>query len=93
MRGFDQQTDAMFVYLSPESFVPKGHTLRPIRKMVDEALNKLSPDFSQMYSRTGQPSIPPERMLIAMLLQVSYSIPSNVKLVEKIHFSILFGVF
>lgn len=93
MRGFDQQTDAMFVYLSPESFVPKGHPLRPIRKMVDEALNKLSPDFSQMYSHTGRPSIPPERMLKAMLLQVLYSIPSNVKLVEQIHFSILFRWF
>ncbi len=93
MRGFDQQTDAMFVYLSPESFVPKGHPLRPIRKMVDEALNKLSPDFSQMYSHTGRPSIPPERMLKAMLLQVLYSIPSNVKLVEQLHFSILFRWF
>ena len=93
MRGFEQQTDAMFVYLSPESFVPKEHPLRPIRKMVDEALNKLSPVFSQMYSHTGRPSIPPERMLKAMLLQVLYSIPSNTKLVEQIHFSILFRWF
>jgi len=93
MCGFDQQTDAMFVYLSPESFVPKGHPLRPIRRMVDEALNKLSSDFSQMYSHTGRPSIPPERMLKAMLLQVLYSIPSNVKLVEQLHFSILFRWF
>lgn len=93
MRGFDQQTDAMFVYLSPESFVPKDHPLRPIRKMVDEALNKLSLDFSLMYSHTGRPSIPPERMLKAMLLQVLYSIPSNVKLVEQLHFSILFRWF
>jgi transposase len=61
--------------------------------MVDAALENLSPVFSQMYSHTGRPSIPPERLLKAMLLQVLYSIPSNVKLVEQIHFSILFRWF
>jgi transposase len=89
MRGFEQQTDALFVYLSLESFVPKDHPLRPIRQMVDTALADLSSVFSQMYSHTGRPSIPPEQLLKAMLLQVLYSIPSNVKLVEQIHFSIL----
>ena len=93
MRGFEQQSDAMFVYLSPESFVPKDHPLRSIRQMVDTALDNLSPVFCQMYSHTGRPSIPPEQLLKAMLLQVLYSIPSNVKLVEQIHFSILFRWF
>lgn len=93
MRGFEQQSDAMFIYLSPESFVPKDHPIRPIRKMVDTAMENLSPVFSQMYSHTGRPSIPPERLLKAMLLQILYSIPSNVKLVEQIHFSILFRWF
>ena len=93
MRGCDQHSDALFVYLSPESFVPKDHPLRPIRQMVDAALDKLSPVFCQMYSHTGRPSIPPERLLKAMLLQVLYSIPSNVKLVEQIHFSLLFRWF
>jgi transposase len=93
MRGFEQQSDALFVYLSPESFVPKDHPLRPIRLMVDNALENMSPVFSQMYSHTGRPSIPPERLLKAMLLQVLYSIPSNVKLVEQIHFNILFRWF
>lgn len=93
MRGLEQQSDALFVYLSPESFVPKDHPLRPIRHMVDAALENLSPVFSKMYSHTGRPSIPPERLLKAMLLQVLYSIPSNVKLVEQIHFSILFRWF
>lgn len=93
MRGFEQPSDALFVYLSPESFVPKDHPLRPIRKMVDKALEKLSPGFCQMYSHTGRPSIPPEQLLKAMLLQVLYSVPSNVKLVEQIHFSILFRWF
>lgn len=93
MRGFEQPSDALFVYLSTESFVPKDHPLRPIRQMVDAALENLSLVFSQMYSHTGRPSIPPERLLKAMLLQVLYSIPSNVKLVEQIHFSILFRWF
>jgi len=93
MRGFEQQSDALFVYLSPESFVPKEHPLRPIRQMVDTALENLSPVFCQMDSHTGRPSIPPEQLLKAMLLQVLYSIPSNVKLVEQIHFSILFRWF
>ena len=93
MRGFDQPTDNLFVYLSPESFVPKDHPLRPIRQMVDAALDNLSPVFCKMYSHTGRPSIPPERLLKAMLLQVLYSIPSNVKLVEQIHFSLLFRWF
>lgn len=93
MRGFEQQSDALFVYISPESFVPKDHPLRPIRQMVDTALEDLSPVLSQMYSHTGRPSIPPERLLKAMLLQVLYSIPSNVKLVEQIHFSLLFRWF
>lgn len=93
MRGFEQQSDALFVYISPESFVPKDHPLRPIRQMVDTALDDLSPVFCQMYSHTGRPSVPPEQLLKAMLLQVLYSIPSNVKLVEQIHFSILFRWF
>lgn len=93
MRGFEQQSDALFVYISPESFVPKDHPLRPIRQMVDTALENMSSVFCQMYSHTGRPSIPPEQLLKAMLLQVLYSIPSNVKLVEQIHFSILFRWF
>jgi transposase len=93
MRGFEQQSDALFVYISPESFVPQDHPLRPIRQMVDLALEDLSPVFCQMYSHTGRPSVPPEQLLKAMLLQVLYSIPSNIKLVEQIHFSILFRWF
>jgi len=64
MRGFDQQSDAMFIYLSPESFVPKEQ----IRTKVDQALESLSPVFSKMYSHTGRPLIPPKRLLKAMLL-------------------------
>jgi len=93
MRGFEQQSDALFVYIPPESFVPKDHPLRPIRQMVDAALDDLSSVICQMYSHTGRPSVPPEQLLKAMLLQVLYSIPGNVKLVEQIHFNLLFRWF
>lgn len=93
MHGFEQPSDALFAYPSPETFVPKEHPLRPIRQMVDTALESLSPEFGRMYSHTGRPSIPPEQLLKAMLLQVLYSIPSNVKLVEQIHFGLHFRWF
>jgi len=63
MRGTDAQTEGMFCYLSPESVVPQDHPLRPIRKMVDQALEELYPVFEKMYSHTGRPSIPPEKLL------------------------------
>lgn len=93
MRGNHDKNDAMFIYTSPDSFVPKDHPLRPIRTMVDKALVELSKDFSKMYSHTGRPSIPPERLLKALLLQALYSIRSNRLLVEQIGYSILFRWF
>jgi transposase len=93
MRGNDDQNDAMFIYTSPDSFVPKDHPLRPIRAMTDEALSRLSKEFSQIYSHTGRPSIPPERLLKALLLQALYSIRSNRLLAEQIGYSILFRWF
>ncbi|EHP86269.1 ISGsu3, transposase, partial [Geobacter metallireducens RCH3] len=59
MRGAETKTEALFCYLSPESYVPKDHPLRSIRAMVDKALAELSPQFEAMYSHTGRPSIPP----------------------------------
>ena len=59
MRGDDTKTEAMFYYISPESMIPQDHPLRPIRKMVDQALAELSPEFDKMYSRIGRPSISP----------------------------------
>ena len=70
MRGEDRDTGAMFSYVSPERRVPKDHPLRPIREMVDGALRELSPRFETMYSRTGRPSIAPEKLLRALLLQI-----------------------
>jgi transposase len=72
MRGRDTQQTAMFSYLSPEQRVPADHPLRSIRQMVDLALKGLSPAFNQMYAAFGRPSIAPEKLLRALLLQVLY---------------------
>lgn len=93
MRGNENKADAMFVYLSPESFVPDDHPLRPVRAMVDTALATLDADFAELYSHTGRPSIPPEQLLKALLLQALYSVRSNRLLVEQINYNILFRWF
>lgn len=93
MRGSDLQTDRMFCYSSPETFVPPGHPLRPIRTMVEKALSDLSSEFAAMYSHTGRPSVPPEKLLKALLLQAFYSIRSIRLLMERIQHDILFRWF
>jgi transposase len=93
MRGEDQQQQAMFSYLSPEARVPKDHPLRPIRILVDNALTDLAPLFREMYSHTGRPSIPPEQLLRALLLQVLYTIRSERMLVEQLDYNLLFRWF
>ena len=76
MRGGDLRTEALFSYLSCAARVPKDHPLRPIRTLVDQALGVLSPGFDQLYSQIGRPSIPPEKLLRALLLQALYSVRS-----------------
>jgi transposase len=93
MRGHDYQQSSAFSYLSPEERVPSDHPLRPIRKMIDAALVKLSPVFSQMYSSTGRPSIAPEKLLRALTLQMLYSIPSERMLMEQLQYNLLFRWF
>jgi transposase len=93
MRGDDIHQDAMFSYLSPEARVPKDHPLRPLRQMVNQALRELSPDFQAMYSREGRPSIPPEKLLRALLLQVLYTIRSERLLMEQLEYNLLFRWF
>lgn len=93
MRGELDQRQAMFCYISPEGFVPQNHPLRPIKEMVDAALVDLSPKFDEMYSHTGRPSIPPEKLLKASLLQAFYSIRSERQIVEQIGYNILFRWF
>src|ERR1051325_2764093 len=93
MRGSDQQQGEVFSYLSPESRVRKDHPLRGMRRMVDEVLEKLSPEFDRMYARQGRPSVAPEKLLRAQLLQMLYSVRSERLLMEEIDYSILFRWF
>ena len=83
----------MFSYLSPEERVPAKHPLRPIRLMVDEVLKVLSPDFNGLYSAFGRPSIPPEKLLRALLLQVLYTVRSERMLMEQLEYNLLFRWF
>jgi transposase len=93
MRGQDAQQAQIFSYISAEERVPTDHPLRPIRKMVDEALLALSPRFQTIYSPTGRPGIPPERLLRALLLQVLYTVRSERQLMEQLDFNILYRWF
>jgi transposase len=93
MRGDDRQPDAMFSYVSAEQRVPKDHPLRAIRALVDDVLRDMSREFDRLYARVGRPSIPPERLLRAQLLQVFYSIRSERLLMEQLDYNLLFRWF
>lgn len=93
MRGDDRQQGAMFSYVSLEQRVPESHPLRPIRAMVDQALTELSEAFESLYSRVGRPSIPPEKLLRALLLQVLYTVRSERMLMEQLDYNLLFRWF
>src|SRR5258707_5938049 len=93
MRGQDTQQSTMFSYLSPEDRVPTDHPLRRMRLMVDVALKSLSPALDEMSSALGRPSIAPEKLLKALLLQVLYSIRSERLLMEQLVYNLLFGWF
>lgn len=93
MRGEDLQQSGLFSYLSPETRVPATHLLRPIRQSVDTALVALSPALATRYARTGRPSIAPEKLLRALLLQVLYSIRSERLLMEQLDYNLLFRWF
>src|SRR5450755_1630012 len=93
MRGYDYQQSSAFSYLSPEERVPANHPLRPVRQTVDAALAKLSPVFDEIYSLTGRPSVAPEKLLRALLLQVLYSVRSERLLMEQLQYNLLFRWF
>lgn len=93
MRGHDTQEAGLFSYLSPEERVPATHPLRPIRHSVDTALVALSPQRETLYARTGRPSIAPEKLLRALLLQVLYSLRSERLLMEELQYNLLFRWF
>ncbi len=93
MRGGDTNQGHMWSYIQPEQRVPQDHPLRPIRAMVDHALKDLSPRFALLYSHTGRPSIPPEQLLRALLLQAFYSVRSERQLMEQLDDNLLFRWF
>ena len=93
MRGHDEQTTHMFSYLSPEQRVPADHPLRAVRALTDEALQTMSRRFASLYATTGRPSIPPEQLLRALLLQVLYTVRSERLLMEELNDNLLFRWF
>ncbi len=93
MRGDDQQQAAMWSYISPEQRVPADHPLRSLRTMVDGAMVELSAEFAKLYSPVGRPSIAPEKLLRALLLQVLYSVRSERLLMEQLDYNLLFRWF
>src|ERR1035437_3210549 len=93
MRGSDQKQDAMFSYVSAEQRVPTEHPLRPLRAMMDDILKEMSPRFAKLYADTGRPSIPPERLLRALLLQILYTVRSERLLMEQLNYNLLFRWF
>ena len=93
MRGGDDRTGALFSYVDLEARVRRNHPLRAIRAVVNEALSALERDFAALYSPIGRPSIPPEQLLRAMLLQAFYSIRSERQLMERLEYDLLFRWF
>src|SRR6201997_1915059 len=93
MRGAGQRPEGIFSYVRLEQRVPADHPLRAIRDLVDAALKDLSRDFARLYARHGRPSIPPERLLRALLLQAVYTVRSERQLMEQLDYNLLFRWF
>jgi transposase len=93
MRGSDAETGSLFSYVDLEARVPREHPLRVIRRLVDAALVDLSPSFERLYAPLGRPSIPPERLVRALLLQAFYSLRSERQLMEQLGYNLLFRWF
>jgi transposase len=93
MRSPDIQEVALYSYVSPEQRVPADHPLRPIREMVNGVLRTLSPEFDKIYSIYGRPSIPPERLLRCLLLQVLYTVRSERMMMEQLDYNVLYRWF
>ena len=93
MRGMDHQQSSMFSYISAERRVPADHPLRVLRVMADAVLAQLGPIFEAIYARSGRPSIAPEKLLRALLLQVLYTVRSERLLMEQLDYNFLFRWF
>lgn len=93
MRGEDQRSEGIFSYVRLEQRIPVDHPLRAIRELVDAALRELSRDFSKLYAREGRPSVPPEQLRRALLLQAFYTVRSERQLMEQLDYNLLFRWF
>jgi transposase len=93
MRGQQERTGSLFSYVSIEDRIPASHPLRRIRKLANQALDRLNPTFCKLYAAEGRPSVPPEQLLLASLLQAFYGIRSERLLLEQLHYNLLFRWF
>jgi len=93
MRGGDEKSGSLFSYVDIEDRVPEKHPLRLIRHVVNDVLLTLDGEFAKIYANSGRPSIPPERLLRALLLQAFYSIRSETQLMEQLHYNLLYRWF
>ena len=93
MRGQQERTGPLFSYISTEDRIPKAHPLRQVRRLADQALDRLKPTFCRLYPEGGRPSIPPEQLLLALLLQAIYGIRSERMLMEQLDYNLLFRWF
>lgn len=93
MRGSQPEQDPLFIYRTVEERIPPEHPLRTIRRLVDPVLQELSPRFDALYSKVGRPSIPPEQLLRALLVQILFSIRSERQLMEQINYNLLYRWF
>src|SRR5262249_37820943 len=93
MRGLDERTGRLFSYVDLEDRVPATHPLRVIRCIVNEVLIALNSEFAKIYADSGRPSIPPERLLRALLLQAFYTIRSETQLMDQLHYNLLYRWF
>src|SRR5258708_4006095 len=93
MRGEFRDQGGLFSYVSPESRVPAGHPLRKIRGLVRDVLTELSRNFARLYARDGRPSVPPEQLLSALLIQVLYGVRSERQLMEQLNYNLLYRWF
>ena len=93
MRGQQERTGPLFSYISTEDRIPATHPLRQVRRLADQALDRLNPHFCRLYPEGGRPSIPPEQLLLALLLQAIYGIRSERLLIEQLDYNLLFRWF
>jgi len=93
LRSADSKQQVFFSFKSIEDRIPQDHPIRPLKRLVDEALHRLSRDFDRLYSKVGRPSIPPEQLLRALLLQIFFSVRSEGQLVEQLEYNMMFRWF